>query len=243
MKTLTSNVLEGLSSRLQGNTAQGEKILVVFNGSDINLNNRLEELKRLRNGGDNLSVAFSFMAERILDVEKIKNGLRPERIYKEEDIFKIKRISMEYNMIIGPNITINTLSKVALGMIDGFVPSLIWTFLYEGKSVHLDFSAVRNYLGKESVNKEILKITNGYIESIKNMGAIEMDNNIILTMDKSLKDMDTFEESKSQSKTLVTEKDIVKLSQNSTFKLAKGTIITPLAKDKAKEKNIKIEIR
>jgi len=278
MKTkITSKVLEDISKRLQGESIIEKenktlKALIVLNGSNIEINENIENIKKLKNRGINISLAFSFMAERLLDTQRIINTLQPLQIYKEEDITKLKNISKEYSIIIGPNITTNTLSKISLGMIDTFIPNLIWTFLYQGKKVYLDFNQVKNYLGEETKNKEILNITNKYIDTIKKMGAIEIDNkntleNIILEnivlektinnhtnnyeiniyspkgLQNKLRVSQTKEEQITQTKTVITEKDIINLEANNKLILPKGTIITPLAKDKAREKNIKIEIK
>lgn len=256
MKTkITSKVLEDISKRLQGESIIEKekedktlKALIVLNGSNIDLSEKIENIKKLKNRGIKVSLAFSFMAERLLDTQRIINTLQPLEIYKEEDIIKLKDISKKYSIIIGPNITMNTLSKISLGMIDTFIPNLIWTFLYQGKKVYLDFNQVKNYLGEETKNKEILNITDRYIDTIKKMGAIEIDDkNILENIIKDYRDLQIESQTNlnkvPQAKTVITEKDIISMSSNNKLILPKGTIITPLAKDKAREKNIKIEIK
>lgn len=255
MKTkITSRVLEDISKRLQGDSFTGnkDKALIVFNGSNIELDQKIENIKKLKNRGITVSIAFSFMAERLLDTEKIIHSLSPFNVYKEEDIFKLKNISRDYSMIIGPNITMNTLSKVSLGMIDSFIPNILWTFIYQGKKVYLDFTSVRNYLGEETENKEILNITEKYINTVKKMGVIEIngenwiDNIVVESQSKETninKSDNIIDYKDNNNKKVITERDILKISSNKNLTLPKGTIITPLAKDKAKEKNIKIDIR
>ncbi len=250
MKTkITSNVLEDISKRLRGNSfsESNEKAIVVFTGSNMDLERKIELIKGMKSKGIGISLAFSFMAERLLDTQKIISSLSPINVYKEEDIFKLKSILSNYSFLIGLNITMNTLSKVSLGMIDSFIPNLIWTFIYQGKKVYLDFTSVKNYLGEETKNKEILDITDKYIDTVKKMGVIEINGenpleNILkgngdlqININKSSKVI--------ENKKVITERDILNLSSNNKLILPKGSIITPLAKDKAGEKNIKIEIR
>ncbi len=45
-------------------------ILVILNGTNIDLDSRILELKRLKEKDFNLSLGFSFMGEGILDHEK-----------------------------------------------------------------------------------------------------------------------------------------------------------------------------
>lgn len=250
MKTkITSNVLEDISKRLLGGSisTKGEKALVVFNGSNIRLDKKLNLIKELKNKGMKTSLAFSFMAEGLLDIEKIINLLTPENAYKEVDIFKLQNIAKEHSLIIGPNITMNTLSKVSLGMIDSFVPNLIWTFIYQGKKVYLDFTSVRNYLGQETKNKEILNIAEMYINNVKKMGVIEINDadylEKVVLENETHQDGSKKEATNMENKKVITEKDILSLSPNHRLILPKGTIVTPLAKDKAGEMNINIEIK
>ena len=250
MKTkITSNILEDISKRLkgEGSLENGDKALVVFNGSDIGIDEKIKDIKKLKDKGIKISLAFSFMAEQMLDIQKIISSLCPINIYKEEDIFKLKNISREYSMIIGVNITMNTLSKISLGMLDSFIPNIIWTFLYQGKKVYLDFSSIRNYLGEETNNKEILDQINKYINIVKKMGDIEIDNEVLLeNITKGMGNLQiniNKELQHKDNKKVITERDILNISSNDKLSLPKGTIITPLAKDKVAEKKIKIEIR
>lgn len=253
MKTkITANVLEDISKRLKGydSSQVGEKALVVITGANIGLDKRIELIKELKNNGIQISLVFSFMAEQLVDLKKIINDLSPINIYKEEDVFNLKDIVREHSMIIGPNITTSTIAKVSSGMIDSFVPTLIWTFMYQGKKVFLDFTSVRNYLGEKTKIKEISDILENHITVVKKMGAIEInEDNYLKSISSKLENKKTIikvnndNKDKSKDKNVITEKDISILSPNQDLILDNGTIITPLAKDKAKEMNIKIEIK
>lgn len=240
---ITSNVLESIANRIKPNgfSSSNGKALLVFNGSTIELDNKLKYLQEFKSEGRDFSIGFSFMAENILDTNKIVRILKPMEVFKEEDVFKLQSIANDYSMIIGPNITINTLSKVALGMIDSLIPTMIWTFLYQSKKVYLDFSSVRNYLGNETASKEILDIINRNIQTIIKMGAIEIDNSYINTI--SINSDSLIKDASTSKKELITERDIMNLSASQVLNIEKGTIITPLAKDRAKELGIKTQIR
>lgn len=247
--TITSNVLDSISKRLQneGFSKGNRKALLLFNGSTINLDENLKSLQGIKDKGFTISIGYSFMAEKILDTKKISSMLNPVEIFKEEDVFKLQAIANNYSLLVLPNITINTISKVALGTIDSFVPTIIWTFLYEGKSVYMDFTGVRNYLGKQSKSPEIDKLTNGYISTVLKMGAIEILskdylNNLKLNGNTNLPRKVL--EKESLKKDLITERDILKLSNlDKQLTIEKGTVITPLAKDKARELGINIKIK
>lgn len=241
---ITLNVLADITKKINNGTISNsnKKVLVVFTGSNIQLNEKIGELKKLKENDLEISLAFSFMAERILDTNSIINSLDPFEVYREEDIFDLEDIVEEYFCVIGPNITMNTLSKVSLGMIDSFVSNIIWTFLYMDKKVYLDFTSVNNYLGKKSKNKEINNIIENHISTLNKMGAIGLEEGKY--MEKIVQGKPNIKGPEIPGKSMViTERDLANYSpKDQPIVLPKGSIITPLAKDRARELGIKIEI-
>lgn len=253
---ITLNVLADISKKMKngGTFAPSNNILILFNGSNVKLGNRLEELKNLQKENLGISLGFSFMGEGILRRSTIIDQLNPSLVYGEEDIFQLEKILEENSKLIMPNLTINTLSKVVNGMIDSFSSTILWTYLYEEKDVFLDFNSVRSYLGRETKNKAIKELLEGHIGKIKDMGAREIVEgnyireivgkealvnkkaNIDLPREESLVELDS-------GKRVLTEGDLKDIARESSLSLPKGTLITPLAKDRIKEKRIQIEIK
>jgi ethanolamine utilization protein len=245
---ITLNVLADITRKIGGGSVSNskDKALIVFNGSNIQLDKRVQEVKSLQDHGINVSLAFSFMAERILDTDNLINSLNPLEIYREEDIFNLEDIARDYSYVIGPNITMNTLSKISQGFIDSFIPNILWTYLYMGKKVYLDFTSVKNYLGKPCQNKEINNIIENHINGLKKMGVIEIEEgnyiDKILNVNKAPVEKENIKVDDNFKK-VITERDINNFSPNmKSIILPKGSIITPLAKDRARELGIKIEI-
>lgn len=241
---ITLNVLADITKKISGNSISNtnEKALIIFTASNINLDHSLEEIKELKQYNVDISLAFSFMAEEILDINSIIDFLNPLEVYREEDIFKLEEIVGEYSYIVGPNITMNTLTKVSSGMVDSFASNIIWTFLYMGKKVYLDFRSVRNYLGGECKNKHIKSTIDSHINILKKMEVVEIElGNYIKNIEKPHNIGD-----KTRKKVLV-EKDLKEYMLKYTrgdklLNLPKGSIITPLARDKARELGIQINI-
>lgn len=234
------------------------RALVVFNGSNIDLEDKLEEIKSLKKAGVSISVAFSFMGDQIIEEDKIASYLKPDKIYKEQDIFKLKIIADSYSYILAPTLTISTMSKVVGALIDNFISNLIWTFLYMGKPVYIDFTSTRNYLGKTPNNKMIEGLIAEKINKIKELGATEVKTGnyqeIILksglikgTLNIDLKSNNLdktsyLKNNKISRKQVLTERDIEKIAKDTrSISLERGCILTPLAKDKIKSLGISID--
>jgi len=245
---ITLNVLADITKKINGGNLSNpqEKALMVFTGSNIDLNERIKELKRLKDHNIQVSLAFSFMAERILDTHSLIDVLEPYEVLGEERIFDLEDILNSYSYVIGPNVTMNTITKVSQGLIDSFVPNIIWTYLYMGRKVYLDFTSVKNYLGEPCKNMEMENIIENHINTIKKMGVIEIEegnyiDKIIGTSKTPISNKSTSESSAFNK--VITERDIINYSPSGkSMVLPKGTIITPLAKDRIKELGIKIEM-
>ena len=127
-------------------------------------------------------------------------------------------------------------------------------FIY-GKKVYLDFRSVRNYLGEECKNKYIKATIDSHINILKKMEVVEIElgNYIknIVQGDLKGKPKEKIEKpnnigDKTRKKVLV-EKDLKEYMLKYTrgdklLNLPKGSIITPLARDKARELGIQIKI-
>lgn len=247
MNKIALNVLEGVTRKVNIDKAMesGNVGLIVFTGSNVSLKERLMELKELKNKSVMFSLGFSFMASRLLDLEYIIDELDPIEVYREEDMLRLGEIVNRYQYIIGPNITVNTLSKVALGIVDSFIPALIWTYLYNGRKVYLDFHSTKSYMGSPLENKIMEGIIDKYIAILKSMGAIEVIKGSYSEIFNRKVDEFTGRESSKEDyslKKVITEKDIQNIPRGKKIILPKGTIVTPLAKDTAKLMGIVFEI-
>lgn len=235
---ITSNIMDNISQRLrtQGFSNGAGKALVLINGSNTDILRRHDLFQSLKRRGFEVSLGFSFMAERLMDSQKLISSVKPARVYREEDISSLKDILREYSIVLAPNISINTLSKVSAGMIDSFVPNVLWSFLYFGKKVYIDFDSVSSFMGEKTDNEEIKRQIEEHIKTIKKMGAVELSE--LDDVSKIKKD----DIKATSTRSLITEKDISNLEKTERVLVVnKNTLITPLAWDKARELGIKIE--
>lgn len=264
---ITLNVLADIKRKVGSTTivtpsrrseiSSSDKALVVFNGSNIELGDKLKEIKLLKDQGVSISVAFSFMGDKIVEENKIIEYLNPDRVYKEADILELKSIAARYSYIVAPTLTISTMSKVAQGFIDNFISNVIWTFLYLGKEVYIDFTSTENYLGEKCNNPQIEKVIAKQTLAIKDLGAREirsgkyidiiLDNtykkklDFNLALNTSVRPSTYMPSVSKNSKKIFTGRDIEELARaNGSITIEKGAILTPLAKDKLKDLGISV---
>lgn len=250
--SLTQDILKGITLRVNRGEVSSKGVLVLFTGSNFGIDKKIEELALLRQYGISVSIGISFMGERIINLEKVNSILKPINIYKEEDIFNLENLEREYSLLMIPNITINTLSKVSLGILDSLTSNIIWNFLYSGKKVLIDLESAREYRGRESKNVEINRLVNFHIDRLKSMGADEVNRGIYLEkilsglgirddVNHETEAIESINLGKEERK-IITENDLKKLVKGEELTLPSNVILTPLAKDKIKELGIKVNL-
>ncbi|NNG65926.1 hypothetical protein [Caldanaerobacter subterraneus] len=248
---ITLNVLADITKRLNGTSDNIRAVdvsskntgIIVFTGSNVDITEKIAELKRIKEKGFAFSVAFSFVGDKLLPKDYIINSLTPIEIFGEEDIVKIEEIIEKYSILISPNITLNTVAKVATGVIDTFASNLLWNYLYEGKLVYLDFDSVRKQHGKPSQNKVINNLIENHIRILKEMGVKEIErgryeeiiNGELSGVNPSFKEVN-------EKNRVITVADLKNIAPNSVLSIPAGAIITPLAKEVASQMGIKLEI-
>jgi len=254
-KELIMKVLGDITMRINSQSVdtekhfkvEKEKILVLFTGSNLEVDKIIDNLKKLGENGYLLRLCFSKSAEEILDTERIVDLLRPYEIYFEEDKKHYLSLAQNSNIAIAPLLTQNTLTKVALGIQDSFISTLLWKLLWSGKEVLVNTNSALDETNMPCKNKKMLLLMNNNIEKLREFGARVINNhNYMAYINKDIEGLEYQKKKFSKKETtefkkVVTEKDILDLAEASKeLIISKGTIITPLAKDTAKDMEIRI---
>lgn len=246
---ITKGSYPGMEARKSGFDTQihrpknNNKLLFVFTGSNVSLNESIKEIEKLRDLGYTIDIALSESAENMFGKE-IYKSLLPRNIYTESD--KMNYIDMVQNIdaIIVPVATQNTGVKLTLGIQDSFISMLLWQCLWQDKNLYMNFDDMTNHRGIESKSKMLLQMMNGYIDKLKRLGVkpvsiINLSDTIhkSFTSDKSL---DLNAENITTQRRIITEKDVLNMSPGETVTVSMRTIITSLAEETAKNLSIKI---
>ncbi len=112
--------------------SQGKKLLVVFTGAALGFSEALKELKKLRDKGFILNYIFSDMALEVFTLDKIRDFLGEDMTILNKG--KSSELLLEsYDGIVVPTMTINTMAKISLGIMDSSVSRILLTALMKGK--------------------------------------------------------------------------------------------------------------
>lgn len=246
-KELIMKVLEDITIKLTSQDLEYKKysktkrhnILVLFTGSNLEINQVLDNLKILIENGYLLTLCFSKAAEEIIGTQKALDTLKSCKIYLEKDKTSYSKLVKLAEVAIVPVLTANTLAKVAVGIQDSFISSLLWQLLWDNRKVFVNLdSAIHNHLAYE--NKKMLELINSYVERLRGFGGKIIRDHNYLTYIKKEFDTPTIDSNKLSNR-VITEKDILNLvGTTKELVISKDAIITPLAKDTAKDNGINI---
>ena len=218
-KINSQNIIEEFSPK--------EKILVVITGSTNNLEQIVLELRKISKNYD-LSLVFSEAAKNIID----ENVFSEFHIIKDFSIKNYDEILSKNDIILLPLLTKNTVAKLVVGIRDNAVTNLVSKALLLEKRVIAAYDSC-------IVNSEVpyAKLINSNVERLKDFGLIFVQAKELADYMLNKKDLEI---NSLREKNVITAKDLKDLYDKKII-ISKNTVVTTLAKERAKENKIVFE--
>ena len=218
-KINSQNIIEEFSPK--------EKILVVITGSTNNLEQIVLELRKISKNYD-LSLVFSEAASNIID----ENVFSEFHIIKDFSIKNYDEILSKNDIILLPLLTKNTVAKLVVGIRDNAVTNLVSKALLLEKRVIAAYDSC-------IVNNEVpyAKLINSNVERLKDFGLIFVQAKELADYMLKKKDLEI---NSLREKNVITAKDLKDLYDKKII-ISKNTVVTTLAKERAKENQIVFE--
>ena len=204
-----------------------EKILVAITGSTNNLEQIVLELRKISKNYD-LSLVFSEAASNIID----ENVFSEFHIIKDFSIKNYDEILSKNDIILLPLLTKNTVAKLVVGIRDNAVTNLVSKALLLEKRVIAAYDSC-------IVNNEVpyAKLINSNVERLKDFGLIFVQAKELADYMLNKKDLEI---NSLREKNVITAKDLKDLYDKKII-ISKNTVVTTLAKERAKENKIVFE--
>ena len=204
-----------------------EKILVAITGSTNNLEQIVLELRKISKNYD-LSLVFSEAASNIID----ENMFSEFHIIKDFSIKNYDEILSKNDIILLPLLTKNTVAKLVVGIRDNAVTNLVSKALLLEKRVIAAYDSC-------IVNNEVpyAKLINSNVEKLKDYGLIFVQAKELADYMLKKKDLEI---NSLREKNVITAKDLKDLYDKKII-ISKNTVVTTLAKERAKENQIVFE--
>ena len=204
-----------------------EKILVAITGSTNNLEQIVLELRKISKNYD-LSLVFSEAASNIID----ENMFSEFHIIKDFSIKNYDEILSKNDIILLPLLTKNTVAKLVVGIRDNAVTNLVSKALLLEKRVIAAYDSC-------IVNNEVpyAKLINSNVEKLKDYGLIFVQAKELADYMLNKKNLEI---NSLREKNVITAKDLKDLYDKKII-ISKNTVVTTLAKERAKENKIVFE--
>ena len=218
-KINSQNIIEEFSPK--------EKILVAITGSTNNLEQIILELRKISKNYD-LSLVFSEAASNIIN----ENVFSEFHIIKDFSIKNYDEILSKNDIILLPLLTKNTVAKLVVGIRDNAVTNLVSKALLLEKRVIAAYDSC-------IVNNEVpyAKLINSNVEKLKDYGLIFVQAKELADYMLNKKDLEI---NSLREKNVITAKDLKDLYDKKII-ISKNTVVTTLAKERAKENQIVFE--
>ena len=218
-KINSQNIIEEFSPK--------EKILVAITGSTNNLEQIVLELRKISKNYD-LSLVFSEAASNIIN----ENVFSEFHIIKDFSIKNYDEILSKNDIILLPLLTKNTVAKLVVGIRDNAITNLVSKALLLEKRVIAAYDSC-------IVNSEVpyAKLINSNVERLKDFGLIFVQAKELADYMLNKKDLEI---NSLREKNVITAKDLKDLYDKKII-ISKNTVVTTLAKERAKENQIVFE--
>ncbi len=222
---------------------QNKHILALFTGGYAKLDEAINQLKKLIKSSYTVDVVMSQSAVNVIGKDKIESisGIG-ELICEPAPSFSSLKAVQKSDFIIVPVLTRNSSAKIALGITDTLVTNIIMQAVISGKPV----IAGRNSadpdindcpcIATSNTPMPLISLAKNYLKTLEYYGIRLVDVSDIADIIINGSD-----KGKVLDQKLITNETILKLPQGTNkINVVKGTIITPMAKDLARERGIEI---
>ena len=232
IRKIVERVLEAQGSNAT-QIADAKQLLAIFGATQLELDEPLQQLRTCIHDGWKITIILSDLATKVINPEPIYATVGEENVLQENTLTDIATFVDTYQQIVLPVFSHPMAAKLALRLIDTPCTYLVFEALSKGKKV----TAVSDALNQGEIGKKINSIEVEYVNLLSELGVqwvpmMQIAESVTEKMNDSLASLD---------KPLISATTISNLDANVRELVhVKSAIITPLARDHAKKRGIKL---
>ena len=232
IRKIVERVLEAQASTTT-QTANEKKLLAIFGATQLKLDEPLQQLHTCIQKGWKITIILSDLATKVINPEPIHGIFGEENVLREDTLTDIATFTDTYQQIVLPVFSHPMAAKLALRLVDTPCTYLVYEALSKGKTV----IAVPDALNQGEKSVKINAIEVEYVNILSELGVqwvptMQIAESIQKKTDGS---------PASSDRPLISATTISNLDANvQELVYAKQAIITPLAREHAKKRGIKL---
>ena len=221
-------------------------ILVIFTGSDVGLPTVIDQLRKLRQKPYSFTFFLSRAAQNIISMDKIVTITATSQVLTELASERVLSIIQEFDVILVATLSRTTAIKLAFAITDTLVTDLLYTALVNKKPIIAARNGADPMLANcprcgtpdmapaiiQNIHTELDKLIQYGIRLIPVDDLADETVSILESIPRQVPD-----------KQIITEQDIKSVANagEKKIRVRKGSLVTSLAKDTAKDLGIEIE--
>lgn len=231
-----------------------KKAAVLFTGAALGFGQGLDCVKEMQEDGLELSVFLTESASKVLPTDYIAKTLGRESIFSEGDLKMRQAEIINSDILLIPALTVNTAAKIACGFTDTMASAAAATALQKGIRIiacrdgccpdqqerqTIGFHANANYAAMMRQNLKTIESYGVKLTDTQNFTEVctkELLSGVFFkeAQNGSSASQETFE------KQVMSREDAGRFRENSRIQVKEGIVITALAKEELKTKNVKL---
>lgn len=210
-----------------------KQLLAIFGATQLELNKSLQQLRICEQNGWKITIILSELATKVVNLEPIYAAFGKDNILEEQALNDIPAFVEAYQQIVLPAFSHPMVAKLALRLVDTPCNYLVFEALSKGKKV----IAASDALNQGEASTKIGTIEIEYVNLLSELGVQLVP---VMQIAESIKEK-TSSLSATSEKSLISASTIANLDANvRELVYASPAIITPLAREHAKKRGIKL---
>ena len=232
IRKIVERVLEEQASTTT-QIADAQRLLAIFGATQLELDEPLQQLHACLEDGWKITIILSDLATKVINSEPIYAMFGEENVLREDTLTNITTFVDTYQRIVLPVFSHPMAAKLALRLVDTPCTYLVFEALSKGKTV----IATTDALNQNEASAKINAIEVEYVNVLSELGVqlvpmMQIAESIKNRTDDSLASLD---------RPLISATTISNLDANvQELVYAKQAIITPLAREHAKKRGIRL---
>ena len=232
IRKIVEQVLEARAST-DSQAADEQKLLAIFGATQLELDEPIQQLRACMRDEWKITIILSDLATKVLNLEPIHAAFGEENVLQENGLTDIPAFVDLYQQIVLPVFSHPMAAKLALGLVDTPSTYLVYEALLRGKTVIATSDALNQHKTSEQINAIEVEYVNVLSElGVQLVPMIQIAESVNEKTNDSSVSLDGY---------LISASTISNLGANvRELVYAKQTIITPLAREHAKKRGIKL---
>ena len=214
-----------------------KRLLVIFGATQFELDEPIQQLHTCMQDGWKITIILSDLATKVVNLEPIHAAFGEDNILQENTLIDIKTFVDAYHQVVLPVFSYPMAAKLALGLVDTPCTYLVFEALSRGKKVIAASDALNQSEASIKTSPIFSKFKDDYVNVLSELGVqlvpmariaesvMEGTGNARAVVEKTLISAATISDLDTDVRELV---------------YANPAIITPLAREHAKKRGIKL---